>query len=136
MTLRKSLRLIILFSKIRRPEYWEGKIEMAEKRSPLPSLVAEMKGKEASFILEDARGWEYDMPGNIGWSDTIGVDPSCRKRGVARLLLHEMFNYLKKAGVDTVCTLVNRSARGLLQFFDATGLKRGGMIKPELKIGA
>lgn len=50
----------------RRPEYWEGKVEMTGKRSPLPSLVAEMGGKVVGFILADASGWEYGVPENIG----------------------------------------------------------------------
>ncbi|GAG50366.1 unnamed protein product, partial [marine sediment metagenome] len=38
----------------------------------LPSLVAEMEGKGVGFILGDASGWEYGVPENIGWIDTIG----------------------------------------------------------------
>ncbi|MBW1714340.1 MAG: GNAT family N-acetyltransferase [Deltaproteobacteria bacterium] len=34
-----------------------------------------------------------------GWTDTIGVDSSFQKKGVARLLIGEMLNYLKKVGV-------------------------------------
>ena len=74
------------------------------------------------------------MPENIGWIDTIGVDPSYQKIGVARMLIKEMLNYMKKAGVDTVYTFVNRRDWILLQFFDAMGFKRGDMINLEFKI--
>jgi len=54
--------------------------------------------------------------------------------GVARMLMEEMFSYMKKVGVDTVYSFVNWWEWGLLQFFDAMGFKRGDMIKPEFKI--
>ncbi|MBC8457811.1 MAG: GNAT family N-acetyltransferase [Deltaproteobacteria bacterium] len=130
-------RIIEIDNKVlgeRRPDYWEGKVEMAEKRSPLPSLVAETEGKVVGFILGDASGWEYGMPENIGWIDTIGVDPSYQKKGVAKMLMEEMLNNMKKVGVDTVYTFVNWRDWGLLQFFDAMGFKRGDMINLEFKI--
>ncbi len=37
-----------------RPEYWEIKLELAEKRSPIASLVVEMDGKVIGFIIGDA----------------------------------------------------------------------------------
>jgi len=45
-----------------------------------------------------------------------------------------MLNYMKKVGVDTVYTFVDWREGGLLQFFDAMGLKRGDMINLEFKI--
>jgi ribosomal protein S18 acetylase RimI-like enzyme len=93
-----------------------------------------MEGKIAGFILGDASGWEYGVPKNIGWIDTIGVDPSYQKIGVARMLIKEMLNYMKKVGVDTVYTFVNWRDWILLQFFDAMGFKRGAMINLEFKI--
>ena len=93
-----------------------------------------MEGKVIGFILGDASGWEYGVPQNIGWIDTIGVDPSYQKKGVARMLMEEMLNYMKKGGVDTVYRFVNWRECGLLQFFDAMGFKRGDMINLEFKI--
>ncbi len=92
-----------------------------------------MEGKVIGFILGDASGWEYG-PENIGWVETIGVDPSYQKKGVARILMEEMLNYMKKVGVDTVYTFVNWRDWGLLQFSDAIGFRRGDMINLEFKI--
>jgi hypothetical protein len=50
----------------KRPDCWEKKVELTEKKSPLPSLVAEMDGKVVGFILGGASGWEYGVPENIG----------------------------------------------------------------------
>ena len=71
---------------------------------------------------------------NIGWIDTIGVDPAYQKKGMARMLMQEMLNYMKKVGVDTVYSLVNWRDWILLQFFDAMGFKRGDMINLEFTI--
>jgi predicted N-acetyltransferase YhbS len=117
-----------------RPEYWQMKLELAEKRSPLTSLVAEAEGKVVGFILGDASGWEYGVPESVGWIDTIGVHPDYQKKGVARALMTEMTNNLKKVGVNTIYTLVNWRDWGLLQFFDRMGFTRGDMINLELRV--
>ena len=118
----------------RRPEYWEKKVEMAGKKSPLPSLVAELEGNIVGFIFGEASGWEYGVPENIGWIDTIGVDPAYQKKGIGGLLMKELLNYMKKVGVDTVYTLVNWRDWELLRFFNAIGFTRGDMINLEFKI--
>lgn len=118
----------------RRPDYWERKVEMAGKKSPLPSLVAEIEGKVVGFVFGEASGWEYGVPENIGWIDTIGVDPTSQKKGIGGLLMKELLNYMKKVDVDTVYTLVNWRDWELLRFFDTMGFNKGDMINLELKI--
>lgn len=117
-----------------RAEYWEKKVEMAGKKSPLPSLVAEIEDKVVGFVIGEASGWEYGVPENIGWVDTIGVDPKYQKKGIGGLLMKELLNYMKKVDVDTVYTLVNWRDWELLRFFDTMGFERGDMINLELKI--
>ena len=58
-----------------RPEYWEMKLGLAGKRAQISSLVAESEGTVVGFIIGGASRWEYGVPENIGWIDTIGVDP-------------------------------------------------------------
>ena len=115
-------------------DYWLMKMSLAEQRLPMASLVAEADGKVVGFILGDASGYEYDVPENIGWIDTIGVDPAYQKQGIARMLMNEMIANLKKVGVDTVYTMVNWRDWNLLKFFDAFGYKKGPLINLELKI--
>jgi ribosomal protein S18 acetylase RimI-like enzyme len=117
-----------------RPEYWEMKLELVEKRSPMASLVAELDGKVVGFVIGDASGWEYGAPENIGWIDTIGVDPAYQRKGIAQTLMSEMVTHLKKVGVDTIYTFVNWRDWGLLQFFDSVGFAKGDMIHLELKV--
>lgn len=117
-----------------RPEYWETKIESAQKRSPVSSLVAEMDGKVVGFILGGVSRWEYGVPENIGWIDTIGVDPAYQRKGLAKLLFGEMTKSLKTAGVDKIFTFVTRRDWRLLKFFNCLGFQEGDMINLELNL--
>jgi ribosomal protein S18 acetylase RimI-like enzyme len=109
------------------------KMSLAEQRLPLASLVAETDGKVVGFILGDASGYEYSVPENIGWIDTIGVDPAYQKQGIAQMLMKEMIANLKKVGVDTIYTMVNWPDWDLLKFFHACGFQKGPLINLELK---
>ncbi|MGZ3534884.1 MAG: GNAT family N-acetyltransferase [Thermodesulfobacteriota bacterium] len=117
-----------------RRNYWEGKLELMNKKSSQVSLVVEMNGEVVGFILGDISGWEFGVPETIGWIDTIGVDPAYQKRGLARALAYEMIKNLKALGVKTIYTLVSWNDWDLLQFFHAMGFTRGDMINLELKI--
>jgi predicted N-acetyltransferase YhbS len=117
-----------------RRSYWEGKMELMERKSSQVSLVAEMSGEVVGFILGDISGWEFGVPETVGWIDTIGVDPAYQKRGLAKALAHELIKNLKALGVKTIYTLVSWNDWDLLQFFHAMGFTRGDMINLELKI--
>jgi len=117
-----------------RREFWEMKLDLAKKRSPISPMVAEMDGEVVGFIIGEASGWEYALPTHVGWIDTVGVDPAFQRKGIARMLMTEMINYMKKVGVDTIYTFINWRDWSLLQFCDAMGFKRGDMINLELKV--
>ncbi|NOX35436.1 MAG: GNAT family N-acetyltransferase [Deltaproteobacteria bacterium] len=117
-----------------RPQYWEMKLESLEKRSQFSCLVAQLDGKVAGFIIGGASRWEYGVPENIGWVDTIGVDPDYQRKGIARSLFAEMTDNLKKLGVDTITTFVTRRDWVLLKFFNNLGFQKGDMINLELDI--
>lgn len=117
----------------KRGEYWERRLE-STGTSCVPSLTAEIDGKVIGFILGGVSGWEYGIPENIGWVDTLGVNKEFQKKGIATLLFKKMISLFKEVGVDTVYVFVNWKNRGLLQFFDRMGFKPGDMINLELKI--
>jgi len=118
-----------------RRDYWVTKIiKQAETRPPDASLVSEIDGKVVGFILGEVSGWEFKVPNNIGWIDTIGIDPDYQNRGIAKVLANALVSNLKKYGVDTIYTLVNWNDWDLLQFFHAMGFSRGDMINLVLKV--
>lgn len=119
----------------KRRDYWHTKIvKQKDSRPEDVSLVAELDGKVVGFILGGISGWEFKVPSNIGWIDTIGIDPDYQNRGIARLLTNKLIENFKKHKVDTVYTLVNWNDWDLLQFFHKMGFTRGDMINLVLKI--
>lgn len=117
-----------------RPEYWETKLALLEKRAQVSSLVAELDGEVVGFIIGDASSWEYGVPDNIGWIDTIGVDPDYQRKGIAKLLFKEMTENLKTVGVDTIYTFVARLDWKLLKFFNSLGFQKGDMVNLQLDL--
>jgi N-acetylglutamate synthase-like GNAT family acetyltransferase len=117
----------------KRREHWEQKLEKAEI-SGVPSLAAEKNGKVIGFILGSASGWEYGVPENVGWIDTIGVSKEWQGKGVSQLLFKEIYSMFKKVGVDTIYVLVDWKKWDLLKFFEKMGFNRGDMINLELKL--
>jgi N-acetylglutamate synthase-like GNAT family acetyltransferase len=77
---------------------------------------------------------EFGVQDTTGWIDTIGVDPSCQKKGLATALMQEVIKHLRSLGVKTIYTLVSWDDWDLLQFFRTKGFTRGDMINLELKI--
>ena len=137
MALKDLDRIVEIDAKVigqSRPEYWEMKLELVEKRSPMASLVAVVEGEIIGFIIGDSSGWSYGVAENIGWIDTIGVDPNAQRAGIAKMLLTEMVTNLKKVGVEKVYTFVNWRDWGLLQFFDVMGFRKGDMINLEMEV--
>lgn len=117
-----------------RAEYWEMKLDLVAKRSHISSLVAQWDGKVVGFIIGGVSRWEYGLPENIGWIDTIGVDPDFQRKGIARALFAGMAGSLKKVGVDTINTFVTKRDWRLLKFFEDIGFQRGDMVNLELDI--
>ena len=135
---RKDLEVIVeIDEKVlgeRRQDYWERKLELMDHRSSQTSLVAEVEGTVVGFILGEVSGWEFGVPDNIGWIETIGIDPVYQKKRLATALAQELIKNLKVIGVRTIYTLVSWDDWDLLQFFHAMGFTRGDMINLELKI--
>jgi ribosomal protein S18 acetylase RimI-like enzyme len=117
-----------------RREYWETKLERTKRDSPLAPLVAELDGKVVGFIIGDASWWEYGVPDNCGWVDTIGVDPDFQRKGVAKALMDELVTNMKMLDIDTVQTMVNWRDGKLLSFFDSMGFEKGEMINLKRKL--
>lgn len=132
-----------------RRAFWRRKIAYAGIY-PRPVLVAEIDGKIAGFILGFVSGWEFGVPDNIGWIDTVGVDPAYQLRGIGRALFNTLIEIFKRSGrdempeteadrsnmegVNFVYTLAGWNDWELLQFYHAMGFKKGEMLNLEIKL--
>jgi len=117
-----------------RLEYWESKAELAEKKLSMAALVAEVEGKIVGFIIGYMGGWEYRVPENVGWVNTIVVTPEYQRKGIGQMLVNEMVEHMKKAGVKSMYTFIYWRDFDLLRFFDYIGFKKGDMINLKLDI--
>lgn len=121
----------------RRPEYYERRVaEFLDEDSGrlVTSLVAEVGGQVAGFIMGSVYLGEFGIPETMASIDTIGVDPDFQRQGIAGYLLEEFNTTVKKAGVDKVHTLVNWADTDLLGFFANVGFVAANTLNLKLEL--
>jgi ribosomal protein S18 acetylase RimI-like enzyme len=112
-----------------RPEFWEKRIELSEAIRPhWTSLVAEVDGRVAGFILGRAGELEFGLPGTIAWIEIIGVDPPYRRQGIARAMIERFAASAEDHGIKTIFTLVDSGKAEMKQFFTRLGFVQGKML--------
>ncbi|MCK0511352.1 GNAT family N-acetyltransferase [Aromatoleum buckelii] len=106
-------------SKQNRRDYYERKLEtiLNPKHNINASLVCEIDGKVAGFVMGDIYFGEFGIPESTATIDTIGVDPRVQNHGVASELLEQFMMNMKAGGVSKVYTLVNWDDFALEKFF-------------------
>ena len=121
----------------RRPEYYERKIaEVLDEESGrlVTSLIAQVGGKVAGFVMGSVYLGEFGIPESIAYIDTIGVDPDFQRQGVAGYLLDEFKTTVEKAGATKVHTLVNWADTDLLGFFASRGFGASNTLNLKLDL--
>jgi ribosomal protein S18 acetylase RimI-like enzyme len=83
-------------------------------------LVAETQGKVCGFVVGRQRYLaEHDM--HEGEIAIIGVDPDCRKSGVASKLVNAICELLESKGVTSIRIGIDPQDKDLLSFFERVG---------------
>ncbi|WP_020678304.1 GNAT family N-acetyltransferase [Geopsychrobacter electrodiphilus] len=115
-----------------KPAYWRGIFDryVTVGREDRIFLVAERHGAAVGFIVGEVRAWEFGSP-PCGWVFALSVSPQTRELGVGQLMFEEICRRLKKAGVSTVRTMVDRENKLTLSFFRSQGLRTGRYIELE-----
>jgi ribosomal protein S18 acetylase RimI-like enzyme len=115
-----------------KPAYWHSIFDryVTTARDDRIFLVAERSGAVIGFIVGEVRAWEFGTA-PCGWVFALSVSPECREMGVGQLMLTEMCRRLKRAGVTTVRTMVDRENRLTLSFFRSQGLRTGRYVELE-----
>ncbi|HWP58578.1 MAG TPA: GNAT family N-acetyltransferase [Candidatus Acidoferrales bacterium] len=122
---------------VQRPDYWAKRIEISEAIRPhWGSLVAELGGKVVGFTFGRAGELEFGLPGTVAWIEIIGVDPACRRQGIARALLEQFVASAEDHGITTVFTLVKNDSPEMAEFFRRLGFTEGRMLHFQKEIGA
>jgi ribosomal protein S18 acetylase RimI-like enzyme len=115
-----------------KPTYWRGIFDryVTIDRDGGFFLIAEIRGEVVGFIVGEIRAWEFGSP-PCGWVFALSVSTEHREIGVGQIMLQEMCQRLKKAGVTTVRTMVDRENKLTLSFFRSQGLRTGRYVELE-----
>ncbi len=115
-----------------KPTYWRGIFDryVTIERDGGFFLVAEIRGEVVGFIVGEIRAWEFGSP-PCGWVFALSVSTEHREIGVGQIMLQEMCQRMKKAGVTTVRTMVDRENKLTLSFFRSQGLRTGRYVELE-----
>lgn len=105
------------------PDLWEGRVTYYLRRAPEGSVVAEIDGEVAGFMLGDIRSGEFGIEEECGWIEVLGVDPGFAGRGVGRALAGEMLKRYQTRGVRKVRTMVDSSMPEVETFFTRLGFE-------------
>ena len=85
------------------------------------SLVAELDGIAAGFIMARVDFGEFGRAKPVAVLDTLGVNPDFQRRGVGQALMSQLMANLKTLRVDRVCTELAWSDAELLSYLGSTG---------------
>ncbi|MBI3940054.1 MAG: GNAT family N-acetyltransferase [Acidobacteria bacterium] len=122
-----------------RKDLWAKRFDAYEVgiRPPWACLVAEFRGRIVGFLFGWASGWEFGIPGQVGWIDIIGVDPMHRGKDVGRALVNSFIeNAQQRRGIEQVFTLVDPNDPGINGFFSSLGFVAGNMRQLQKRIAS
>jgi ribosomal protein S18 acetylase RimI-like enzyme len=105
-----------------RSSYYKRKISEVTKESGVRvSLVAEIDGQFAGFVMARTEYGEFGRAQATSVLDTIGVDPAYARHSVGRALMSQLLTNLGSLGVEKVQTQLAWNDFGLLQFLGRCG---------------
>lgn len=119
-----------------KPDYWRDMLaQFSEaKGARRVFLVAELNGHTVGFITGEIRAFEFGAEPR-GWVFAVAVDPEIRVNNVGTRLFDELCRIFQEAGVEKICTLIERDADLVLAFFRSQGMIFGRYIQMEKEIG-
>lgn len=109
---------------IDRTNYYRRKVNEAINGSGVRmSVVAEMQGEIAGFLMARVDYGEFGRTAAEAVIDTLGVDPAYKSQGVGQAMLSQLLINLSSLRVESVRTEVEWNNFGLLAFLDHCGFK-------------
>ena len=106
-----------------RPEVWERQIGYYLRRAPETSVVAEVDGRVAGFMLGEVRSGEFGLEEPTGWIEVLGVDPDQRGKALGRRMAEAVLEYFRAQGAHKVRTLVDEEREDIRSFFSSLGFE-------------
>ncbi len=119
-----------------RAAYFKRKLAEALEESGIRvSLVAELDGDVAGFIMARVDLGEFGSLEPEAVIDTIGVDWRCAHKGVGSALVSQLLTNLRGLRVERVRTEVDWNRFGLLSFLDRMGFRPHRRLALRRRVG-
>lgn len=134
------IRLDEAVTSLAKPDYWADVFERYGERRLHERffLVAEVgaaaeERRIVGLVVGEIRAWEFGSE-PCGWIFAFSVDPNTRLRGVGTDLFLAIAEEFRRAGIDTMRTMVARDNALHMTFFRSEGMMAGPYIQLETKI--
>lgn len=115
--------------------YYELKLrETMDESAVRVSLVAEMDGRMAGFIMARVDYGEFGRTEPEAVIDTIGVDPAYQNHDIGRAMLSQLLTNLRSLQVEGLRTEVDWDDFGLLAFLQSGGFTPAQRIAFERQV--
>ncbi len=116
------IRIDRLLTGRERRNYYRRKLDDVMGRTGIRlSLIAEVDGAPAGFVMARVDYGEFGMPEPAAVIDTIGVDPGHARAGIGHALMSQLMTNLSTLHVETVRTEIAWDNFGLLDFLAKHG---------------
>jgi GNAT superfamily N-acetyltransferase len=96
-------------------------------------LIAERGTEAVGFIVGEIRAWEFGSPPG-GWIFAVNVRPAERLHGLGTVLFDAICARFRKAGVETVRTMLAKDDPLVMSFFRSQGMRAGPFIQLEKRL--
>jgi len=94
------------------------------------SLVAEVGGEVAGYIVGDIKTWGFGVE-ESGWIEMVGVHPGSMGHGVGKKLGGELLKNFRAKGISSVHTTARWDWGDMLAFFKSLGFEQSEFINLE-----
>lgn len=119
-----------------RDEYYRAKVKAALAEPMLrTSLVAEIDGHPAGFLLAKVFYGEFGHAEPVAVIDSVGVDPKMRGRHVGQALMRQLTMNLTALRVERIETQVDWDQFDLLAFLAKNGFRPAARLCLERRLG-
>ena len=91
------------------------------------SLVADLGGEVAGYIIGDVKTWGFGVEAS-GWVEMVGVHPEYMGQGIGQQLGVALLKSFKSKGISSVHTTAKWDWDDMLAFFKSLGFEQSEFI--------
>lgn len=118
-----------------RSEYYAEKLhEVLNDSGVRVSLVAEIDGRVAGFVMARVDFGEFGRAEPEAVLDTIGVDHARQRENIALAMLSQLMVNLRTLQVERIRTELDWTQRDILAFFERCGFRPAQQISLEYQV--